>query len=88
MQKMLQNFIIKWGNIMINLTNNELRQALTDDQLDGVSGGMEEWPADIEKAAGMFLVPDYDEEYIKIQCIMMGLDFEKVKACAQDLGYI
>ena len=88
MQKMLQNFIIKWGNIMINLTNNELRQALTDDQLDGVSGGMKAWPADIEKAAGMFLNLDYDEVYIMAQCIAYGLDFNQVKACAEDLGYI
>ena len=77
---MLQNFIIKWGNIMINLTNNELRQALTDDQLDGVSGGIEDWPEDIVKAAGMFLVPDYDEVYIKAQpmmtcCLKLGNGF-------------
>ena len=84
---MLQNFIIKWGNIMINLTNNELRQALTDDQLDGVSGG-NDWDDYIMKAAVMFLNSDYDEVYIMEQCIMMGLNFEKVKACAEDLGYI
>ena len=73
---------------LINKDAKNTAELISDDELDRVSGGMGDWPAVIEKVAGMFLNSDYDEVYIMEQCIMMGLDFEKVKACAEDLGYI
>ncbi len=60
-----------------------------DDDGDVTDGLLDNsWPDYIIKAAGMFLNPDYGEEYICLQCSLMGYNFEEVKACARDLGYI
>lgn len=73
---------------LINKDAKNTAELISDDELDRVSGGMGDWPAVIEKVAGMFLNSDYDEEYIEAQCIAYGLDFNQVKTCAEDLGYI